>query len=412
MATGTSSGLLDLPQVQSLFKLKILSTYLYPFVSMVGSTSTDGRLVVFDGYAGRGRYPDGTPGSAEHMLRSATKLRGARNVRVVLVEADGKHYKSLAQIAEIYARFVDVRVEHGNAESNLPRVVADAAGLPLFMLLDPTGAVLPFGLLESALSGPRRASRPQTELLINFNADFVRRAAGIVLKEERGAKALHQAELAVDGTARTGSVDPTGGKGNEEKAKQRLTEVCGGDWWEDIAREVLAEQPTRFDLVADRVAQRYAVGLAAAGGMTPVVIPVRRRPDNLPLYYLVFLTRSRYGIWVMADAVGRAREHWVKQLGPTAAEEDGALFAFEQSAEEQIGLDRVHAQERVEANLSDLIARGRKVKLVDVVEEVFGGVFGIATESTVTAALRTLKARGVLNHDKAKRVRDRLIWPV
>ena len=56
MAKGTSSGLLDERRAQSVFKHKILGTYVMPFATMTGSKSADRRVVVLDGFAGRGRY--------------------------------------------------------------------------------------------------------------------------------------------------------------------------------------------------------------------------------------------------------------------------------------------------------------------------------------------------------------------
>ncbi len=41
----------------------ILRKYLPPFISKVGYTATDGRVVIVDGYAGPGRYEDGSEGS-------------------------------------------------------------------------------------------------------------------------------------------------------------------------------------------------------------------------------------------------------------------------------------------------------------------------------------------------------------
>ena len=65
MATGTSAGLLDSSDhAQSVFKHAIIRQYMRPFLAMTGSTSEQGRVVVMDGFAGRGRYPDGAPASA------------------------------------------------------------------------------------------------------------------------------------------------------------------------------------------------------------------------------------------------------------------------------------------------------------------------------------------------------------
>jgi three-Cys-motif partner protein len=88
MATGTSGGLLDDPEghAQSVFKHAILSKYMLPFVAMVGSASSGRRMVVLDGYAGRGRYRGGEPGSAELILQVIKNFRDSRQVLAYFVE--------------------------------------------------------------------------------------------------------------------------------------------------------------------------------------------------------------------------------------------------------------------------------------------------------------------------------------
>lgn len=77
MATGTSSGLLEDSNrhAQSVFKHEILRQYMVPFVAMLGSYSAGKRVVVLDGFAGRGRYSDGTPASAELILQAVESLK-------------------------------------------------------------------------------------------------------------------------------------------------------------------------------------------------------------------------------------------------------------------------------------------------------------------------------------------------
>ena len=81
MATGTSAGLLDSnDHAQSMFKHAIIKNYMPPFLAMTGSTSDRRRVVVMDGFAGRGRYADGSPGSAEiQTLRDSSNGSRATN---------------------------------------------------------------------------------------------------------------------------------------------------------------------------------------------------------------------------------------------------------------------------------------------------------------------------------------------
>ncbi|SRR6266851_4937934 len=181
MATGTSSGLLEDPEgnAQSLFKHEILHQYMRPFISMVGSASPGRRLVVLDGFAGRGRYADGTPASAELILQAIQKLGGSRQVAAFFVEKEIKDFQVLSGVVGEYrAGGLLAKALPGRVEEHLDAVITTATGVPLFLFLDPCGAGVPFDRLTAVLAGPRRPERPRTELLLNFSADLSRRAAG------------------------------------------------------------------------------------------------------------------------------------------------------------------------------------------------------------------------------------------
>jgi three-Cys-motif partner protein len=181
VATGTSGGLLDDSNrhAQSVFKHEILRRYMPPFVAMLGSYSAGKRVVVLDGFAGRGRYSDGTPASAELILQAVEGLRQSRQVSAFFVEKSEKDHRALRAVVDEYvARGLLATALPGAVDEHLEAVVAAATGIPLFLFLDPCGAGLPFTQLAAVLTGPRRHVRPQTELLLNFSADLSRRAAG------------------------------------------------------------------------------------------------------------------------------------------------------------------------------------------------------------------------------------------
>lgn len=387
MATGTSGGLLDDPggHAQSVFKHEILRQYMPPFISMLGSVSTGKRVVVLDGYAGRGRYDDGTPASAELILQAIDNLSGTRRPAAFFAEKDRGDYGRLAAVVSEYAsRGVPATALCGSVEDHLEEVLAAAAGVPLFMFLDPCGAGLPFDRLASVLSGSRRLARPQTEVLLNFSADLSRRTAGVL----NAGQADHPGVTLMDKT-------------------------CGGPWWREASLTALRDLAAgSFEPVTAAVADGYAARLAAAGSMLHVTVPVRRRLHHQPIYHLVFMTRSRYGLWVFADALGKARKAWLRQLG--AADDDdaaaGMLFTPADDMEWLIVSEAERAKQTVAGNLRGLIARNDRVRLVDHALEVFGDAYGVATDSTVTAAVSRLVAAGELVvSTKAKQVRDRVV---
>jgi three-Cys-motif partner protein len=390
LATGTKAGLLDSSDhAQSIFKHAIIRNYMPPFLGMTGSTSDKGRVVVMDGFAGRGRYPDRSPGSAELIMQAVQRLRSSRTVAAFFAETDPGTYRLLdAVVREYAATGLPVKALPGSAEEHLDVVIAAARGVPLFLFLDPCGALLPFSRLARVISTERRDVRPPTEVLLNFSAEFTRRTAG---------------QLAAGQTGEAGVA--------------RMDMTCGGTWWRETAINAYRSSPQgNFEPAAEAVVSGYAARLARAGRMLQVTVPVRRRLRYQPVYHLVFLTRSQYGIWVFADALGKARQDWLVATGRLDDDADvqDALpgMSWSEDMQQLIDSEKARAQQIIEANLRDLVRPGRPFKLVDRARQVFGDTYGIATESAVSAAVRALEAsRQVVTIRSSSRIRDRVIGP-
>ena len=150
-----------------------------PFLAMTGSMSDKGRVVVMDGFAGRGRYSDGSPGSAELIMQAVQRLQGSRAVAAFFAETDPGTYRMLeGVVGEYAAKGFPAKPLSGSADEHLDAVITAARDVPLFLFLDPCGALLPFSRLARMIGTERRKVRPPTEVLLNFSADFTRRTAG------------------------------------------------------------------------------------------------------------------------------------------------------------------------------------------------------------------------------------------
>ncbi|MDG4821782.1 three-Cys-motif partner protein TcmP [Asanoa sp. WMMD1127] len=382
MAKGTSSGLLDEHRAQSIFKHTILATYVMPFAEMTGSRAPNRRVVVLDGFAGRGRYPDGSPGSAELILKASANARRAV-IESILVEKKPSDFALLAEVVGEY-RAAGVRAEAlpGEVLRHLPTVLERAQAVPLFLFLDPCGANLPYNKLAAVLASDRQASWPATEALLNFSADLTRRAAGAL---KAGLK--------------------------DHDALPVMDRTCGGPWWRQVALDAYASSPAGdFETAAFRVVAEYANRLGAASGMHVVTVPVRRRAHHQPVYHLVFLSRRTHGVWVFADAVARARQQWMRALGPAADDDVDALFSFADTVDQQIESEQRAAEQAVVRNLRAMLVSVGPIRLVDHVWAVYGDRYGVASESTVRKALRTLERAGELEVvGKAQQLRDFIV---
>lgn len=356
---------------------------------MTGSTSDEGRVVVMDGFAGRGRYPDGTPASAELIMQAVRKLQSSRKVATFFVEKNKGEYQKLdAVVREYAAKGLLAKALPGSADTYLDTVIDAARGVPLFLFLDPCGALLPFMRLARLVGNARRVQRPQTEVLLNFSANFTRRAAG---------------QLAA------GRLDEAG--------VSRLDTTCGSPWWRDEAMKAIRSSTSRnFEPAAEAVVKGYAERLARAGGMLYVTVPVRKRLRLQPIYHLVFLTRSTYGLWVFADALGKARQEWLKAIGILDDDEEGQItlpgFSNLDSMQRIIRNEKTRAQEIIEANIRRLLSNGESFRLINRTQEVFGEAYGIATDLTVASTIRALNSNGELTIYKASsRIREYVVGP-
>jgi three-Cys-motif partner protein len=364
----------------AVLKHELLRQYVEPFTGMVGSTSTGARVVFLDGYAGQGRYDDGSAGSPELAMKAAEALLPSRVLECVFVERDRQPYASLEAVAAEYAaRGVRCRALRGKVEDHLDGVVAQAADAPLFMFLDPCGLSLPLDTLVGVLVGTRSAPRPQTETLLNFSNEAVRR---------------------IGGHLRSPSPD--------EVTLRRMDVACGGDWWR---RAFLDAESTEWGVEA--VVSGFARRFREQTGYRVVLVPVRQKVGLLPLYHLVFATRSNYGLWVFADALAKAEREWRRaQLEDEPADpaEAGVLFGLGellQEREERLEAEGVAAIER---NLSALLETHRRFQVLDHVDEVFGEWYGIARETWVRAAVKNLYKAGVTSSTgTGKRIRELIV---
>ncbi len=146
--------------------------------------------------------------------------------------------------------------------------------------------------------------------------------------------------------------------------------------------------------------------------MHGITVPVKRRVHHQPVYHLVFLTRSPFGIWVFADAIARARYEWLEALGPQTDNDDDALFSFGDVVKDVITQEQERARVRVRKNLQGIVARRKRTKLVDEVWSVFDGVYGVANDTTVSTALALATKDGSVSViEQGKKIRDSVIGP-
>lgn len=345
-------------QGAAVVKHTVLSTQANIFTRKTG---VSGNVVhLFDGYAGPGRYYDGTAASPQLLLDTARALSKDRSVRCSFVEQDLSNFRRLQ---ELLAQAVDLEhrpeAVHGDVREHLSSLVACTSGEPLLAFLDPYGLAVPFDLLTTVLMSRLRrlAGRLQpapTDIILNFSKNGVTRAAGRLEEQFRDATTSE----------------------NRATRLSNLTAFLGGEWWHDYW--LLPE-----DGRAREIAREYARRVCAARpGWRSLIAPVRDKFDApSPSYYLVLFTRSAHGLWAFVEGAS---------LGNKALHE----WTVDKTGQPWLGdpADLYDWPGVLERNLIRLLAESGHVGLTERLKEVFGSVLGLARTKHLRAALRKLEA--------------------
>lgn len=363
MATGADDGYWEGPNLPTVFKHTLLDKYVPQFAGMTGLKTKQKRVVVLDGYAGRGRYEDGSPGSAERIMRIAhhQQTRNELAWTCYFVEQDPESAAALhTVVAEYVAKGVDAHAHHGDVADVLDEVLAAADGLPLFLFLDPTGFGLPYDQLVRLLVETRKGKWPPTEVLLNFSLEAVRRTGGHV-------------------------ASPLG----NEATRRRLDQAVNGAWWRDLVRSGVT------DLAVERVVARFVTDLARDTHMQIVSVPVSRQPHHKPLYHLVFGTRAQHGLWAFGDSVARATQAWWDTHELVEAEtEPDTLFSLTAAIRPNLETVESAAIPVIAENIATLLDERPLFKTVEHTLRIFGDYYGRVREQTVRKAVKRLHVTG------------------
>lgn len=366
MATGAREKYWSGQALPSVFKHTLLDKYVPPFAGMTGSIGR--RVVYLDGYAGRGRYADGKPASAEKIMMVAQAQYESVGLAwtCFFVEQDAESASVLAGVVGEYAaKGVTAHAHRGDVQDVLDRVVASAVGCPLFLFLDPCGLGLPFDRMSGLLNGERKKGWPPTEFLLNFSLEAVRRIGGHVTASQPNAATL-----------------------------RRMDDTVGGPWW----REHFVGGVT--DNAVEAVVAGFSKRLSTATGMDLVPVPVRRAPTHKPVYDLIFGTRAPHGLWVFGDAVARSTQAWWDTLEEVevdaqAEQDQGSLFTTTATVRPVLETVEEAALPVITDNLRSLLGSyPAGFRVVDHTKAVFGAYYGQVRESVVRKAVKALHQQG------------------
>lgn len=366
-----TSDFFSSPQGAAILKHQLLKTYLGAFTGKLGLTS-GGHVHLIDGYAGPGRYHDGSPGSPALALETARLLQRSRTIHGAFIESDPDHYRRLLELLEAEELADGWMVKNGLAEDLLPDLVAGCGDGPLLVFLDPYGLTVPFGtLVEIVLNRPRRVlnapvgtTRLTTEVIMNFSVSAVRRMAGWATKPDLENDQQQK-------TARTFGA--------------RLDDFLGGDWWRDIYERHGGDPdwvPHAFREYCKRLRDA-----STRKGWHSFPIEVSDTYRGGIAYYLVLFTMSPHGTWSFNDAAS---------LGTEALRR----WTDDRSGEMRMeSIDDDYLVATIADNIEAALDEIGPFELGMKIGKVYGETLGEAREKHVRKAVKQLHKQGRLRRD-------------
>lgn len=271
----------------------LLKNYLPQYLTKIAKLHC--RLVYIDGFAGKGKFDDGSIGSPLIALEEIAKYNenGSPHLVARTIFVEKKFSKALKEnlsnypTAEVFSEPFEKFFEE-----EMPKL--QQFGI-LFMYLDPFGySSLKFDIYKRL----RMMEFQSVELLINFNSfGFIRNACKLLKMQY---------------------YDDDLGKFLEEpeesetifKEVQKLNDIAGGDYWQDILKnniEMRKIKGMNVEAVNGKTAEidfknAYCEKLREIFGFV-LEMPVAEKDGTIPKYRMLHLTNHKEGYLLMVDNI-------------------------------------------------------------------------------------------------------------
>lgn len=266
----------------AVLKDDLLGQYLEPYLSKILTTRR--RLLYVDGFAGKGMFDDGSPGSpviACRRIDAALERNRTGNAGVTALFVE-KNYA--ADLRVNVASFKYASVHEGSYEKLPDYLLNDSfRNDNLFLYVDP------YGVKHLDMSFLARVSKlfASAEALINLNSFGLFRAACAVFNVSFDD--VEDLEFLVE-------LDP-GLDDPPSKNEWKLTRACGGEYWKEIVLDYKAGVIDGYQ-AEERLAKEYCKRLHSSYQYVQN-LPIRIREGNHPKYRMIHATNHHDGCLLM-----------------------------------------------------------------------------------------------------------------
>lgn len=267
----------------------ILGYYLKPYITKIAQLNRP--ILLVDGFAGPGKYGDGTIGSPLiiHQIARSYWKDNEVDITCLFVEKNKELFEQLISNTRDLSRVERLNQSFSDTANY---IASKAESHVVFLYLDPfTVSGLEWPILEKLFSYIHRGK--SIEVLLNLNIfSFLRRALA----------AMKISTSEVD-EQQSDSDDPS-----ESISVSDLDLIAGGEWWQPIANSDRTFEQKHDDLLLEftRRMQNHFDEVC--------FYKVKEKDSHkIPKYVLVFGSRHPHALLLMNEAMIRAREQQATQ---------------------------------------------------------------------------------------------------
>ncbi|HIU21831.1 MAG TPA: three-Cys-motif partner protein TcmP [Candidatus Limadaptatus stercorigallinarum] len=264
----------------SIYKDELLCSYILPYFNKVMSTGIP--IVYIDGFAGKGKFDDGTLGSPllvkEKLYQAKSTSRFATPINAYFVEYEyADELKSNLSDASLHVIQGDYRIK-------VKEILDSNRNKNVFLYVDPYGIkYLDFGIFAT-LDTTKYNS---VELLLNLNSFGFLREACRLLRVNVNAD-----DIMPDFAVSTNDI---------KNDIPNMNLIAHGTYWQEIVEDY---QQGKLDIfqAEDAFLAKYMKELSNTFSYV-CRIPIRFSKSKLAKYQMIFATNHKHGVFLMADSM-------------------------------------------------------------------------------------------------------------
>ncbi len=264
----------------SVYKDELLCSYILPYLNKVMSTQVP--IVYIDGFAGKGKFDDGTKGSP---LLVKDRIYQAKSNSKFTTPIDA-YFVEYEHVEDLKQNLCDasLHVIQGDYRVKVQEILNHNYNKNIFLYVDPYGIkYLDFNIFANL----NTAKYKSVELLLNFNSfGFIREACRLL-----------KVSMEADDTMPDFSISTNDIKNDVAN----MNKIANGTYWQNIIDDYNQGKYDIFE-AEKRFLYYYMKELRKTFDYV-CKIPIRFSKSRLSKYQMIFATNNKQGVFLMADSM-------------------------------------------------------------------------------------------------------------